>query len=204
MQPDQGTRQRRFRTIKAALAVLMVVSLAPRVLAEILVDPKTKRYHMPDCSEIQPQDLKKFKKLASVAEAGGKGYYPCPVCMLIESANPLLGQNGKRSLSREPSRPIRYWGDPATKLYHYAWCPKLPNDKLNLIGPQEKVEILEQKGFSACPECNPPHAARPKPALIPASVQEPESAPPEPTLPGNGKSESGKPDISDPSQIQAR
>ena len=156
-----------FRVIFAGMTVLMLLLGTTAVAqAEFYGDAQTKRYHTAECAmkeAIKPRDLKTF---TSEAEAGGKAFYPCTLCI------PPMGKENqtteRRTLSQPVSRDVGYIGDSELQVYHSPWCPLIKVLKANDIRKFAKVEQADATGYTRCAECNPPRPAQMKEAPNPA------------------------------------
>jgi hypothetical protein len=175
---------RRMGRVQAGVGAVLVLAFcvwaAPRTAAaEVYGDAAAKKYHTPDCPEkarIKPRDLKLFE---AEAEAGAKGYYPCPICI------PPVGKDSRpdqssRKLSQPVSRASVYIGDISQGTYHYPWCRRIKGLPTADLKRFPGVEKAVAEGFARCGECNPPMAVakigRVTPAKKPAPPPAPEDA----------------------------
>ena len=159
---------RPFRVTFAGMTALVLgLGATAPAWAEFYGDAQIKRYHTAECAmkeTIKPRDLKTF---ASEAEAGGKGFYPCTLCI------PPVGKENQVSERRTLSQPVRrgaaYIGDLEQRVYHSSWCHLVKGLKTNGIRTFAHVEQADAAGYTRCTECNPPQPpARMKEAKIPA------------------------------------
>lgn len=154
--------------------------------AEVFGDAASKRYHTADCPEkgrIKPRNLKAFE---AEAEAGAKGYYPCPVC-IPPVVRESLPERTSRKLSQPVSRANIYLGDISQGTYHYPWCPRVKGRPPADLKRFASVERAVAEGFVRCSECNPPTAVAKLGRVSPARTP----TPPQPTERG-GRSLSGE------------
>jgi hypothetical protein len=182
---DQSTRDHVRRTA-GCLALGVMVLLGPNwaarpAHAEVYGDAATKRYHTAECPEkalIKPRNLVRF---TAEAEAGAKGYYPCPICI-----TPLGQKSAPAGASRKLSQPVVrasvYLGDVAQKTYHYPWCRLVKDLPPSGIRRFTSIEKAAAEGYTRCPECNPPVAVAKQGRIT--AAQTPVAPPKPPTADG--------------------
>lgn len=143
-------------SLTAGLA-MVCICLTQAAWADFYGDASTKRYHTADSSCRKGIKARNLKKFLSEAEAGARGYYPCPSCV------PPVGRPNekaeRRSLSQPVSRGAVYLGDVQRRVFHSAWCPRVKSLKPSDLRRFADVEKAEAAGYVRCKECNPPRRA---------------------------------------------
>ena len=125
-------------TVTLILAAVVLLSGFGSADAALRGNPGTKTYHAETCKYAKAQGATAV--FATSAEASGKGFAPCAVCLPAEA----------KSIAAAVTTP--YMGNAQSKIFHKAGCKVAPKKKF-----VELNNLLEarKQGFKPCKTCNP-------------------------------------------------
>lgn len=140
--------------IAAAWFLAASLGLALSAASELIADKATKRFHNPECQQVQNIKSANRQAFSSESEARSRAFYPCTECMQLGEGE--TASKTKKKLGQPVTRETAYWGEPKTRLFHYAWCPTLKDEPPGRLIKFKQVELAVRQGYTPCRECGPP------------------------------------------------
>lgn len=120
------------------LAAVFLLSGFGTADAALRGNPGSKTYHAETCKYAKAQGATAV--FATSAEAIGKGFAPCTVCLPAEA----------KSMAAAVTTP--YVGNAKSKVFHKAGCKVAPKKK---FVPLNNLLEAHKQGFKPCKTCNP-------------------------------------------------